>query len=108
MGFWYFYVLPLMAAILLVWLGNKIVVSSKPVSLIFYSLAGIGYLIAAVFAIFYIYATVEEILTPDTLTRAGWHYFWSDNFVFLLTSIVLLTISYFVLKHSRLCRLQMK
>lgn len=108
MGFWYFYVLPLVAAILLVEIGNKIVANNKYVSVIFYLLAGIGYLIAAVFAVFYLYAMVEEILTPNALTQIGWHYFWSDNCIFILTSIVLLTISYFALKHCRLRRLQMK
>lgn len=108
MGFWYYYVLPLVTAILFVWLGNRVMVTKKWISIIFYSLAGVGYLIASVFAVFYIYATVEEILTPDILTKIGWHYFWSDNFIFLLTSIVLLTISYFVLKRGRLRRLRMK
>lgn len=108
MGFWYFYVLPLLAAILLVWLGNKFVIKQEIIGLVLYFGAGVGYLIAFVFAVFYIYATIEEILTPDTLTEAGWYYFWSDNLFFLFTSTVLLTISFLVLKHGRLHRLQMK
>lgn len=52
MGFWYYYVLPLVTAILFVWLGNRVMVTKKWISIIFYSLAGVGYLIASVFAVF--------------------------------------------------------
>lgn len=108
MGFWYFYVLPLLAAILLVLLGNKVAVKQQVVSLILYFLSGVGYLLAVVYAVFYIYAMIEEIATPAALTKIGWQYFWSDNFIFIITSIILLTISYFIFKRGRMRRLRMK
>ena len=54
MGFWYYYVLPLVTAILFVWLGNRVMVTKKWISIIFYSLAGVGYLIASVLSLIHI------------------------------------------------------
>ncbi len=108
MGFWYFYVLPTIGAILLILLGNKAVVKQKIVGLISYLGAGIGYLMAVIFAAFYIYSITEEILTPNNFTKVGWEYFWSDNLIFVLVTIILIIISYFALKHSKAHKLQIK
>lgn len=109
MGFWTFYVAPLCVAIMLVLIGSQFMLHKvKLVSYLLYFLAGIGYVIAAIFAVFYIYVAILELVTPDSLSHWGWIMFWNDNLAFLAVTVVLLLINIVVLRHGRKVRLQVR
>ncbi len=71
-----------------------------------YFLAGINCLVAAIFAVFYIYALVIELLTPHLFTKWGWMTFWDDNVVFVLATVILIAINLLVWRRSK--RIQLK
>lgn len=109
MGFWTFYVMPLCFTIILVLSGSQFMLhKAKIVAYLLYSLAGFGYIIAAVFAVFYIYAAIIELITPESFTHLSWIMFWNDNIAFAVVTLILLIINIAALRHGRKIQLRIR
>ena len=109
MGFWIFYVVPLCLTIMLGLTGSQFLVhKAKLAGSLLYFLAGVGYLIAAVFAVFYIYATILALSTPTSFTHWSWRMFWNDNIAFAVLTLILLIINIVALRHSKKIQLRIR
>lgn len=109
MGVWIFYVLPLCFSIVLELVGIKLFkYQMKAGAYLAYFLAATNCVIAAIFAVFYIYALVLELLTPHLFTKLGWIMFWNDNIVFVLVTIILIAINYLVWRRGKRVQLQLR